>query len=205
MARFGEITIEGLYEADDTIFDDWTLPKREVEGEQVTPDKDILIANVLSELNEFEILVPDTDRIKEEIKWWSKKMFDSWSTMFKVLNEDYNPLHNFDRNETNNETESANNSVSSNDSSSGSNTTAVSAYNSSDLADRDEVTTSLTGSASSTSTNSITRGYIKRMYGNIGVTTSQQMLEAELKLRAEYNIYDIMIMDFRDRFCLPIY
>ena len=41
--------------------------------------------------------------------------------------------------------------------------------------------------------------------GNIGVTTSQQMLEQELEVAPKLNIINIMIDSFRDRFCLLVY
>ena len=41
--------------------------------------------------------------------------------------------------------------------------------------------------------------------GNIGVTTSQQMLESEIKLRAFYNMIDILFNDVDKVLCLSIY
>ena len=41
--------------------------------------------------------------------------------------------------------------------------------------------------------------------GNIGVTTSQQMLEQELEVAPKLNIINIMIESFRNRFCLLVY
>lgn len=43
-----------------------------------------------------------------------------------------------------------------------------------------------------------------RIHGNIGVTTSQQMLEAELKI-AEWNIYEHITDLFLSEFIIPIY
>ena len=43
-----------------------------------------------------------------------------------------------------------------------------------------------------------------RIHGNIGVTTSQQMLEAELKI-AEWNLYDHITDLFFSEFVIPIY
>lgn len=40
--------------------------------------------------------------------------------------------------------------------------------------------------------------------GNIGVTTTQQMIEAEREL-VRFNIYDVIIESFKQRFCLLIY
>jgi hypothetical protein len=42
------------------------------------------------------------------------------------------------------------------------------------------------------------------LYGNIGVTTSQEMVEAEIKV-AQHNIYTIIIDDFKKKFCLSVY
>lgn len=44
-----------------------------------------------------------------------------------------------------------------------------------------------------------------RTHGNIGVTTSQQMLESEMVLRTKYYIMDIIINDFISKFCLRVY
>lgn len=41
--------------------------------------------------------------------------------------------------------------------------------------------------------------------GNIGVTTSQQMLEQELEVAPKLNIINIMIDSFKKRFCLLVY
>lgn len=43
-----------------------------------------------------------------------------------------------------------------------------------------------------------------RVHGNIGVTTSQQMLESEIKLRY-FNIYDAIAELFKEDFCILIY
>lgn len=43
-----------------------------------------------------------------------------------------------------------------------------------------------------------------RAHGNIGVTTSQEMLEAERDV-ALYNIIDVIINSFKNRFCLQVY
>lgn len=41
-------------------------------------------------------------------------------------------------------------------------------------------------------------------YGNIGVTTSQQMIQAEREV-VKFNIYDYIADDFKSRFCLLVY
>ena len=43
-----------------------------------------------------------------------------------------------------------------------------------------------------------------RAFGNIGVTTTQQMIEAERNV-VKFNIVDYIVEDFKKRFCLLIY
>lgn len=49
-----------------------------------------------------------------------------------------------------------------------------------------------------------TKKNIGRSHGNIGVTTNQQMIESELKLR-RFNLYKTIALEFEDEFTIPIY
>ena len=42
-------------------------------------------------------------------------------------------------------------------------------------------------------------------FGNIGVTTSQQMLESELDLLPKLNVFNYIIDSFKNRFCILVY
>ena len=64
-------------------------------------------------------------------------------------------------------------------------------------------TTNGSRTESESGNNSVTRN--SRIHGNIGVTTSQQMLTAELELDKKINMYDIITRDFRNRFCILMY
>lgn len=44
-----------------------------------------------------------------------------------------------------------------------------------------------------------------RVHGNIGVTTSQQMLQSELELVPQLNIINHIISSFKTRFCILVY
>ena len=44
-----------------------------------------------------------------------------------------------------------------------------------------------------------------RIHGNIGVTTSQQMLEQEIEVAPKLNIINLMIESFKNRFCIMVY
>ena len=64
-----------------------------------------------------------------------------------------------------------------------------------------------TGTSSGTGSNdqTETRDLKGHVHGNIGVTTSQQMIESEIALWDKFNIYDFITQAFRKRFCLLIY
>ena len=42
-------------------------------------------------------------------------------------------------------------------------------------------------------------------HGNIGITTNQQMINEELALRLENNIYEIIALDFENAITIPVY
>lgn len=71
---------------------------------------------------------------------------------------------------------------------------------------KDVGTVSVKTSAENTTDETGNRNLLRkgRAHGNIGVTTSQQMLEAERDV-AQYNIIDVIINSFKNRFCLQIY
>ena len=41
--------------------------------------------------------------------------------------------------------------------------------------------------------------------GNIGVTTNQEMIEAEIKLRTQFDIFRIITQEFEREFLLQVY
>lgn len=43
------------------------------------------------------------------------------------------------------------------------------------------------------------------IHGNIGVTTSQQMLESEIAISEKLNVYDYIVQEFKRRFCILVY
>ena len=55
-----------------------------------------------------------------------------------------------------------------------------------------------------TDSGSIDKDYERKEFGNIGVTTTQAMIEAERNL-VKFNIYDFIIDSFKARFCILIY
>lgn len=61
-----------------------------------------------------------------------------------------------------------------------------------------------TGTIGRTDTGTITRTYEDKETGNIGITMTQQMIDAERET-IQFNIYKMIIDDFKNRFCLLLY
>lgn len=191
------ISILGLYNLNDTLFDDLVIPEN--------MDSDLLIENLVTELAELELIYSDFNFMKFMIGVWSRKELPTWERVYKASVKEYNPIENYDRQEEWRDTLNQNSAL--NSQSSGNNTLQhdVAGFNSSVLVNssKDTENGSNTGWTSDTSNSS---GYHSgRVHGNIGVTTSQQMLQAELDIAPKLNAYDFIINSFKNRFCLQVY
>lgn len=207
------MTLIGLYNWDNTIFDKLNVP--------ADLNKDTLVNNILLRSGEFEVMYADPDFMKDAIGMFS----DTWQPTFerwvKALAIEYDPLENYDRKEdwsdTRNSSESGSTSGSSSSSTSGTTssttTNKVSAYDAGDaLTTRDQAQTygadgsSSSGSSSGTSSSKISEGakHNGRIHGNIGVTTSQTMLLSELDL-GYWNVYEKITDLFLTNFVIPVY
>ena len=199
--RRATLTILGLYQWDPTIFDNMQLP--------AAIDRNTLIGNIVLECAGLEITLPNAEIFKSMLTTWSNSRIDAWSKMVTALQSQYNALHNYDRTETHTDKWSNDSTKNMVQSSGGSDTTTTktAAFDGDSLATAGENKTAYGGTANTTNTDkdSGTRDYTIKAYGNIGVTTSQQMLESEMQLRGKYDIYSIIVSEFRDKFCILIY
>lgn len=191
----------------DTLFD-FNVP----EGIEL----DTLKNNILLKSADFECLYPKADFLKSAIELWSKKYYRTFDKWITALNIEYNPLENYDRMEDWTDNSRDTGKVSSEDEANttnhneGSTSTDKSAYNSDSYSPYDKVSSeanalvnSSSKSASETEQSSEVRR-IGRAHGNIGVTTSQQMLQSELDI-ATWNIYEQITDLFLQEFCLMVY
>ena len=195
-------------------------------------DKETLVNLILTEGGEFEPLYADANMMKGQIELFVSQHMRTFTKWVKALAIEYNPLENYDRmedwtdvnhniesstgniknnsngnsssNSTGNNTDNTNNTVSAFDDNS------MSPHDSSITSSNSSVNSSANSSASSSS-NSITNGssdgnstHTGRTHGNIGVTTSQQMLQSELDI-ARFNIYQHICDLFIDELLLAVY
>ena len=204
-----KMTLIGMYEWDNTLFENLTFP----EG----IDKQTAVDNILLRSGDFEVIYPDFDFLKFSIGAWSRKYQPTFVRWINVLNKEYNPIENYDRQEHWEDSGSSKGfrkgSASGNTSGNtrSTNTDLVSAYDAGDnlttkgqniIAGND---TSNSSSNSSEDTSGTTNGtHDGRVHGNIGVMSSQDMINQELDL-AYRNVYNMITELFLTEFVLPIY
>lgn len=186
------------------LFSELTLP----EG----LDKQTLTDNILLEGGEFETVYSDPNALRNYIGIWARREADTFKRWVDALAIEYAPLENYDRHEDWTDTldsDGTSRTTGTNDTStSGTATTDVSAYDSTGYQPKEKMTTSETidndTTENNTSTLDNTGRHTGRIHGNIGVTTSQQMLESELDL-GYWNIYSRITDMFLKEFCIMIY
>lgn len=191
--------------------------------------KDVVVKNILKESADFETLYSDPYFLQELITNWSAKWYDTFEKWYNALQIQYDPLNNFDRHEewedvgtsasTNTGTGNVSNKSKTEETPSGKMTQNhyVTPYenNTKTLQGADETTyenykdTTETNTTSGTSTSNTGTGnttgkHKGHLYGNIGVTTSQQMLEAELEI-ATWNLVQHITDIFMKEFCIMVY
>ena len=188
----------------DDLFKGLTLPTGLV--------KKTLTDNILLQGGEFEVLYSDPWALQNFISVWADREQATFQRWVDALAIEYAPLENYDRHEDWTDTLNSDGTprtTGTNDTStSGTVTTDVSAYDSSSYQPKDKVTSSETIDNDTTENNTSTLDnegvHTGRIHGNIGVTTSQQMLESELDL-GYWNIYSRITDMFLKEFCIMIY
>lgn len=182
------MSIYGLWVFNPNLFSEMRIP--------TGLDADTLIDSIVMECAELELLYPDGGFMQSMIGLWSRKEIGVWQKLVDTLALEYNPIWNKDGliQETR-ETESSGEIGSS-----GTTTNKVSAYNEEGFHNRNEDTST----GKSESSGKAKETYERRETGNIGVTTSQQMVKEELEIRKK-NVYDYIVKSFKSRFCLLIY
>lgn len=198
------LSLLGLYQYDNTIFNELVLP----EG----MDKQLYINNLLMETAEMEVLFSNPAIMRSVIGIWSSAHLDSWAKMWNTTKLEYNPIENYDRQEDWTDNNKTNSKVQSKDVGTGKNhSTDISkaaGFDSGNLVtsgqnDNDSNNESTQIGNSEGNSNEELK-HTGRVHGNIGVTTSQQMIEEERRV-ADWNMYEYLIDKFKQQFLLLVY
>lgn len=209
---------------DNTVMDNFTVP----DG----IDRQLALDTIYQRCGLTPLYHPDPAWLKFYVGRWCSKNAKTWEELYKTTIQDYNPIYNYDRTEETTDTRSGTRKLSEDtssntkqsgdssvtDSSSDTSEHTMSADNSDsyepdykDTASRHDTQESesnnrvdVTGDRAVDETTGETYLHKLRAYGNIGVTTTQEMLEAQRKV-VRYNIYNEIANSFKEEFCLYIY
>lgn len=195
-------------------------------------DVDTVKNNILIKGGDFEVLYSDPFFMQQSIDVWSKKWFDTFAKWYKALTTDYAPLENYDRIEewtdknTGKDTHIGSGNVDTTteldnktiDDSSSTTEHKVSAFDASTYQEKDleenkydnttdfesDGKTHTETSDSKTIDTASDHTHNGHIHGNIGVTTSQAMLEAELNVR-RFSLIENITDVFLREYTIPIY
>ena len=252
---FANLSILGLYNYDDSIFDNMVFP-----SELSTQQKEDIKTEILSECSDFTLIYPDFPFMKTLIGVWSRRELPIWEALYKSTQFEYDPIENYNRYEENTRTtidreensadrtgnrqgssSKRGDATSTADStgqsqrggqSAGESVNGQTAFNSNDFKDVKRATSTGTETESSTDHNTGTstaqtnetgvdveqtadtltedrkrtgaETVINHMHGNIGVTTTQQMIR-EYRDVSKFDIDDYIVDSFKARFCIQVY
>ncbi len=214
MSTIQRLTLIGLYNFDNTLFDSLELPAEY--------DKQTFIDSLLIEHGEKCILYSNPDFMKYSIGAWGRKWALELERIAQALKAEYDPIYNYDRFEeyTDNEgrklTSTTNAGHKATDSPDFNVTTenTTSAYNSSTYqpenkttADTKGKTQDLAETSNSKTDDAETRNFSHKahLYGNIGVTTSAAMVSEVVQQRFKYNLYGTAAKLFANDLLIGIY
>lgn len=208
-----------MYEYDNTILSNISYPDK-----WTNTDITNFINKLIFDTAELEILYPEPDIMKTAIKYWSAANVSNWNKLYDTTVLDYNPIWNKDgtitesetigrtHSNTNAETTSTEQNANSSDNSTEKDYAFSYNSNTAHQANQIENESESSGTVkSSGSTNSNgsgsdneTRQYTRKETGNIGITTTQQMINEEREVD-KFNLTDYIINEFKKTFCLMVY
>jgi hypothetical protein len=171
-------------------------------------NRQALIGNILLECSELEIMITDPSIMKESLTYWSVSQLPIWQKLLATTQFEYNPIWNKDGVITEERTHS-HSDTEERDLASAAETTGtgqVSAYNSSAFQNANKSVTEGTGSDTGTIEHSASDHdtYERIEKGNIGITTTQQMIKEEREV-SQFDIYKYIVESFKSMYCLGVY
>ena len=191
------LTLYGMYQYDPTLFDGVVLP----EG----MDKTLMVNQIIRQSGDLFPYYQVPPEVKSAITEWFTRRKDNFAKLWQGFTAEYNPIENYDRQEDSTETPNITHTLSNSGQDASTNEADVQGYNGTDYVPNSRTKSSGTSSTNGTDTESGTRTYTSRIHGNIGVTTSAQMLEGELALRKSMDIYAIIAAEFETDNLIQVY
>ena len=209
--------IRAMMDWDNTLFDGMVTP------DSVTITE--VVDHIIYKYGDAPLFSPDPEVIRFYIGRWSNRRLPLWNRYEAAINIQYAPLENYNRTEerTENRAGTVDNTGTVNTADTGTVGTVISgditdqraADNSDNWSNYDKSTES----GNNTTTNNLNRLETRNLseeqdidytinsniHGNIGVTTSQQMLNSELDLIPRLDLIDYIADDWHAEFNMMIY
>lgn len=195
-------------------------------------DKDVAINSILSECAELELLYTRFETLRAGIGTWTKRRLPIWEKLYASTQLEYDPIENYDRKEDwtditgrqrqeqrqDAQTSKIKGTTDSSGNSDSTTTRNVLGYDGGSWTGREQdvvgasdrvnnsssqdTTANINGSTEENENVNVTR--TGRAHGNIGVTTTQKMIEEERDV-VNYDIYQVIVQDFQNAFCLMVW
>lgn len=211
------LTISGLLDWDDTVLSgingciNNTIFNLYYDGYKMsvrTYDEDDRVKNkIVYECGMLECIYQNPETLKNAVSQWVSANSYRWTKLYLTTLYKYDALYNYDRTEEyeDTDTEIEKHTGSGNSNGNSNSERKVGAYNN----EMQKAEENLSGGNSQFSQNgnrdaTKTKKHRARMYGNIGVTTTQEMIESERRV-SSFDIADIIANEFRQQFCISVY
>ena len=175
-----KMTIVGLYKYNKSIFNGLSVPNG--------VNKDNLILNILEQAGDFPLLYPDWDFMRTMITVWAANELPVWEKLQETTTVEYSPIENYDRYDSiERQAESTGQGI---------NTGSQTAFNVDAFRD--------TNRNINTATDSGTESTTVHSHGNIGVTSTMELLEQQREV-VQFTVQDFITKSFINRFCIELY
>ena len=204
-----------LYKYDNTIFNGFIVP--------VGLDKQLAIDTILTETADMSVIYTSPDMLKTQIDLWCRRDFHIWEELYKTMYYDYNPIENYDRHETEHildvdEDRTTKDLKDKTDATTtgdynGNESRKIAAFNNG-LADSTQTDSSGHSSNTEDRTYSQTGTEVRNgtddnwrtnhTHGNIGVTTTQEMIQQQRDI-VQFNLIDYIVNSYKKNFCVMLY
>ena len=175
------LSIGSLYKWNENLFDDCIFP------EQI--DRETLINKLILDTMQIDCLYSDPEFLQAAFGMFCKARIHTWEKIAFTLYHDYNPFINFTRDEKRETDYSPN--IKTEDVQSGA------AWNEESMIEKNKNDRSVTGNAKTVET--------FHSEGDSAMYTPTDVAKKEFELRAQADVIEFIINDFKKQFCLCIY
>lgn len=218
------LDLMGIYNYDPTILDLMQIP--------AAIDRQTLIDNLIMETAEQEILYSNAEFLKSAIGSWSAKNLHVWEELYDTTQYEYNPIWNKDGTIVELETRDLKGSDHTTDNTdrvdnlqdketrdlTDKSLHSVFGFNSSSAAPESQDEGEYKGNDTfdhtgrqdldrtfdKATTDTGTVKHERTEQGNIGLTSTQELIEKQRDV-VKFNVMDVIIKDFMQRFCIGVY